>query len=361
MFFVFNLRKYVRISEIKYLPEEILENGRERIQTTCLVILSVVAVAIALYWLRPVLVPFVLALFFFLIFQAMIDLHIKYLKIPVPAAVVSTIILSALFLFLVVTLISSSVGQMAANTSSYQAKLKQLLTGPAASFLQERWNIDVNQMAREGIDNIGKQAARLIGATANAVLGIVSQGVVVFIFFLFLILDSTKNKKNAGKIWKQSVEKIKKYIMAKFFISVLQGIIVGAILSAFRVDMALMFGFFAFLLNFIPTFGPILAGLLPLPVILVTPGMSAAGGFFAFILPSLVLFIIGNFIEPKAYGDVLRLRPIVILMGLIFWGMLWGGTGMFLAVPLTAVLAIILEGIETTKPIAGFMSGSQEK
>ena len=342
------------------IPEDSLENSRERIQTTCLVILAVVAGAFALYWLRPVLVPFVLALFFFLIFQAMIDLHIKYLKIPVPAAVVSTIIISSLFLFLVVILISSSVSQMAANTSSYQAKIKQLLNSPAASFLNERWNIDINQMAREWIDGLGKEAAKLIGATANAVLGVVSQGVVVFIFFLFMILDSTKSGKKHGAIWKKSEEKIKKYIMAKFFISVLQGIIIGLILTAFRVDMALMFGFLAFILNFIPTFGPIFAGLLPLPVILVTPGLSGPAAFMAFILPSLVLFVIGNFFEPKAYGDVLSLRPIAILMALIFWGMLWGGTGMFLAVPLTAVLVIILEGIETTKPIAGFMSGSRK-
>lgn len=336
-----------------------MENGRERIQTTCLVILSVVAVAFALYWLRPVLVPFVLALFFFLIFQAMIDIHLKYLKTPVPVAVLSTVVISGLFITLIVVLISTSFGQIAANTASYQAKLKQLLNGPAAAFLLERWNIDVYAMARGSIDNISSQAGRLIGATANAVLGVVSQGVIVFIFFLFMILDSTKNKKTTGKIWKKSELKIKKYIMAKFFISLLQGVIVGAILTAFRVDMAFMFGFFAFVLNFIPTFGPILAGLLPLPVIMVAPGITPTSGVLAFALPAAVLFVIGNFIEPKAYGDVLRLRPIAILMALIFWGMLWGVTGMFLAVPLTAVLVLIFEGIEITKPVARFMAAGK--
>ncbi|MFP4467180.1 MAG: AI-2E family transporter [Candidatus Goldiibacteriota bacterium] len=333
-----------------------MEKSQEKIITMCLVIITMVAIAFALYWLRPVLVPFVLAMFFFFIFQEMIDLQCRYLKMPRPAAVASTVLINMLFLALVVFLVYSSAGQMASNMNAYQAKIKEFLGGTAAGVLQERWNIDVQNMIRQWIDGIGEQAAKLIGATANAVLGLVSQGIIVLVFFLFLLLDSSKKKRASALIWRKSEEKIKKYIMSKFFISAIQGIIIGGVFTFFGIDMALMFGFFAFVLNFIPSFGPIIAALLPLPVILVTPEISPVTGFFAFAVPAVILFSIGNFVEPKAIGDVLRLRPVTILMALIFWGMLWGVTGMFLAVPLTAVLVLILDGLEVTKPAAEFLS-----
>ena len=333
-----------------------METNQEKINTTCLVILTIVAAAFALYWLRPVLVPFVLALFFFFIFQEMIDLQCRYLKMPRPAAAASTVLFNMLFLALVVFLVYSSAGQMVSNMNAYQLKIKEFLGGTAAGVLQERWNIDIQNMVRQWIDGIGEQTARILGATANAVLGLVSQVIIVLIFFLFLLLDSSKKNKDTAAIWKKSEVKIKKYIVSKFFISALQGIVIGGVLTLFGVDMAMMFGFFAFVLNFIPSFGPIIAALLPLPVILVSPNISPAAGLFAFAVPAVILFSVGNFVEPKAIGDVLHLRPVTILMALIFWGMLWGVTGMFLAVPLTAVLVLILDGLDVTRPAAEFLS-----
>ena len=135
------------------------------------------------------------------------------------------------------------------------------------------------------------------------------------------------------------------------------GFLVGLILYLLGVDLALVFGFLAFLLNFIPSIGSIIATLLPLPIILVSPDASWTIAVLAIALPGTVQLVIGNIITPKVLGDSLDLHPIVILMALIFWGVLWGIVGMLLATPMTAVLKILLERYELTRPVARVMAG----
>ena len=121
-------------------------------------------------------------------------------------------------------------------------------------------------------------------------------------------------------------------------------------------ELALIFGTLTFLLNFIPTFGSIVAVFLPLPVALLQynePTMI----ILVFALPSLVHIVIGNIIEPKLFGEAFGLHPVTIILALIFWGMLWGITGMLLAAPLTAIIRITFDQFETTKPFSLFLSG----
>ena len=77
----------------------------------------------------------------------------------------------------------------------------------------------------------------------------------------------------------------------------------------------------------------------------------------AIALPGTIQFIVGNLVEPKFLGDSLDLHPVVILMALIFWGMIWGPIGMLLAAPLTAITKIVLSKIEVTQPLAEAFTG----
>ena len=123
------------------------------------------------------------------------------------------------------------------------------------------------------------------------------------------------------------------------------------------VDLALVFGLLAFLLNFIPSVGSIIATLLPVPVVVVSPDISTTTAILAILLPSLIQIVIGNIIEPKVMGEALDLHPIVILMALIVWGMLWGVVGMLLATPMTAILKILFERLEPMAPVAQVLAG----
>ncbi|WP_143300823.1 AI-2E family transporter, partial [Candidatus Entotheonella palauensis] len=122
-----------------------------------------------------------------------------------------------------------------------------------------------------------------------------------------------------------------------------------------------VFGLFAFLLNFIPSIGSIIATLLPLPVVLVDPESSLTTVILAIGLPGSAQFLIGSLIEPKVVGGTLNLHPVTILLSLIVWGMIWGIVGMFLAIPLTAVMQIFLERFEHTAPIAELLAGRLDR
>ena len=84
-----------------------------------------------------------------------------------------------------------------------------------------------------------------------------------------------------------------------------------------------MFGILAFLLNFIPNFGSIIAMLLPVPIILVDDNLSPQAKLLAIILPALVQGAIGNVLEPAVFGSSLNMTPISILMALVTWASLW--------------------------------------
>ncbi|MFM1918850.1 MAG: hypothetical protein RLZZ303_484, partial [Candidatus Hydrogenedentota bacterium] len=110
-------------------------------------------------------------------------------------------------------------------------------------------------------------------------------------------------------------------------------------------------------LNFIPNIGSIIATLLPAPVVFFSADVPTVNAVLAIAIPGCIQFSIGNLIEPKLMGDTLDMHPVVVLLSLIFWGMMWGMAGMFLAVPMTAIVKIVLERIEVTQPAAEVLAG----
>ena len=329
----------------------------QRFQTICLFILSSIAIAFALYWLRPVMIPFILAVFLTFVLSPIIDFQMKYLQFPRLVAFLITLIFGFFLLSIFWLLLSASITQIAANLDSYQEQINQLLLkGANALHLEER-GFDTNKLVNPISKYINRDLGGLFLGSINRVVDVVSQGILVFIFVLFLLLGKTKRTKPVGKTWKEGEKQIKSYIITKVFISGATGVLVGGFLMLIGIDLALVFGLLVFLLNFIPSIGSIVATLLPLPVVLVSPNISPATAAMAIIIPGTIQFIIGNVLEPKIMGESLDLHPVVILMALIFWGMLWGVAGMLLAVPLTCVMKIILRNIEFTEPIADLLAG----
>ena len=119
----------------------------------------------------------------------------------------------------------------------------------------------------------------------------------------------------------------------------------------------MVFALLAFLFNFIPNIGPVIAALLPIPLILVDPELSIWGMIAVISLASAVQIISGNVVEPKMLGDSVDIHPIVVLLALMFWGMIWGIVGMFLATPITAAMKILFSKFESTRPLAALLEG----
>lgn len=325
----------------------------QRIQTVCLSILATVAVATTLYWLQSVMVPFVLSLFIALGLSPLIDLQTRRMRMPQWLAAVVTLLVAVAILGLVGVVITGSANRLAANAGTYQAQVRTLINGLLERFPLEQYGIDPSDVVRLPLQAISTVAVNI----ANAIVTLVSQGAIVLIFIMFLLVGGSARTEPTGGMWSEVENRVKRYIAFKFILSAITGVLVGFILSVLGIDLATAFGLMAFLLNFIPSIGSIVATLLPLPVVLLTPDVSGLTILLALLLPGAVQLTIGNFIEPKVMGDELDLHPVTILLALMVWGALWGVVGMLLATPITAVMKIIFERSELTRPIADLFAG----
>ena len=205
-----------------------------------------------------------------------------------------------------------------------------------------------------------------------SVLGtLLSQGVTVLIFMMFLLLEQGRPGRSGaspataagdGAVDEESMQStvrdgVQQYISVKMVTSAVTGIAVGGILMALKVPAAVLFGVLTFMLNFIPTIGSVVAVALPVPVLLAGDASLVTLGL-AVALPGTVQFAVGQIWENKLLGDRFDLRASVVLLGLVFWGHIWGIVGMILATPITAVLKTLMRGSELTGPLAALMGQS---
>lgn len=148
---------------------------------------------------------------------------------------------------------------------------------------------------------------------------------------------------------------IQRYLGVKTLISLVTGALCYSALVALNVPWALLFGVLAFLLNYIPTFGSIIAALFPVvTVVAIGEPIGKALAVLAVYLG--VNMTLGNYVEPKILGRELDLSPLVIVLSVVVWGTLWGVVGAFLAVPLTSAIQIVLASQENTRPLAVLLS-----
>jgi len=326
-----------------------------RVHTACLLLLSTVAVGAALYWLRPVMIPFVLALVISLGLSALIDWQREVLRIPAALTTFTTLIFAVIVSVGMGVLISTSVSELADSAPAYNAKLIDVVERVTV-FLPEsvRASAQLDALRDIPASTLGTMLLR----TGNAISGVLSQSTLVLIFVLFLMMGDRRRDGPASDDWWSEVEqRIKRYLVTKFVLSSVTGLLVTAVLAILGVDLAIVFGLFAFLLNFIPSIGSIIATLLPLPVVIVSPTISPTVAVLAIGIPGAIQFTIGSILEPKLMGESLDLHPVTILLALMLWGALWGIVGMLLATPITASLKIMFERIEATRPVADLLAG----
>lgn len=323
-----------------------------RIITICLILLTVFSTGAVLYVLRAVLVPFVLAVFITMGLAPLIDVQIRRLRFPRGVAVVTSVTVAVLALALAGIITSISVARVIQNAGQYQQQIRVFAANAVNQLPFDQYSIDASQF-------IGQLTAQVGGAVVgigNAVIDILSNGVLVTVFVIFLLIGRSTARPQ-GSVWAEVESRVQRYLGVKFMVSLVTGFSVGMVLQLLGVQYALMFGLLSFLLNFIPSVGSIVATLLPLPVVMVDPSLSNTAAVMAIALPGAIQMTMGNFIEPKIYGESLDVHPVVMLMSLVLWGTLWGVAGLFLAAPLAAVVRILFGRLEHTRPFAEAMAG----
>ncbi|RIK65229.1 MAG: AI-2E family transporter [Planctomycetota bacterium] len=332
-------------------------DAERRIQTVCLMILTAIGVGVSLYLLAPVLIPFVLAVFLVYCLTPIIDVQMRYLRIGRTAALATTVLLGSVVVFLLWLVIWASVSEMSQHTGEYEQELTRLLDDVAARLPLEKLGIERDKLS-SAIRISRESAQRVAGSLIGSIMTVFSNGMLVLIFMLFMLAGKHKPPR-PGSILEQLETQIKSYLVTKVLVSGATGVLVFIALKLIGVRFALAFGVLTFLLNFIPNIGSVVATLLPLPVVVLNPALGLASKILAIAIPGAIQFVVGNFIEPRMLGKSLNLHPVAVLVGLIFFGMIWGIIGMFLATPIVALTKIVLERIDLTKPVGRILASGE--
>lgn len=325
-----------------------------RIQTICLMLLTAIAVGVSLYLLSPVLIPFVLAVFLVYCLTPIIDIQMQYLRVSRTIALITTVMLGSILVIMLWGVVWASVNEMSQHAGDYEQEMGRMLDSAAASLPLEKLGIEPDRL-RSIVTLSRESVQKLAGSLIGSIMTVFSNGMLVLIFMLFMMAGK-RTPPAKGTILEQLETQIKSYLVTKVLVSLATGILVGLILKLLGVRFALAFGVLAFLLNFIPSIGSVIATLLPLPVVVLNPDLGPFAKVMAIAIPGALQFSIGNFIEPRMMGKSLNLHPVVVLLGLIFFGMIWGIIGMFLATPIVALIKIVLERIELTKPVGRMLA-----
>lgn len=330
---------------------------RERkLQTICLLIITACCLGAVAYQMSTVLIPFVLALFIFQLLDPIVLWMTLRCRLPHALAVTLTIMLTIVAVLATSSILTASIGQLIGSTEAYVKQMDVWLEQLSARF--PWFGARFREISHTQIEQFSESIGTFIAALTNSIIYILSQSTVVILFLMFLLFGSRSHYEPLPGVVEDINRKVKKYIQVKTAVSLSTGFLVGLILWTLGIPLAMVFGLMTVVLNFIPNVGSIIATLLPLPILLVSADVSRSEAVLAVLLPGVIQFFVGNVLEPQLLGDTMDLSPVVVLLSLTVWTALWGGIGALLAVPITAVIQILCEKLDFTRPIAAVLRGN---
>jgi predicted PurR-regulated permease PerM len=252
--------------------------------------------------------------------------------------------------------LGNSVNNFAEDAPLYAIKLREIGHNVVES-INER-GIDVPD-EWDGALN----PASILNYTANILSefgALMGNALLILFIVLFMMLERSSlalkaeviagSYNNNLEVFASIIESIRKYLSLKTIISLITGIFIWLWLLVFGIEYALLWGLIAFMLNYIPNIGSILAGIPAVLFALVQLGLPGAG--WTMLGYVIVNMVVGNVIEPRMMGKEMGLSTLIVFLSLIFWGFILGTVGMFLAVPLTMTFKIILDQYPKTKWIS---------
>ncbi len=346
------------------------EQVRElRMIIALLSVLALFAVGAVLYLLQSVLLPFVIAVFLSFLFKPVVE-QLRKRRIPTAVALLAVVLVVAAVLTGVSMVAVSSVNSFIAALPRYEARLtalaSELLGAVQGTASGLGWSLDEFSIS----DAIPiSSVTSMVSASLGSLLSALGDGVMILLFMIFILAGagdlsrkivfafSGEHAESAASVIENIDDRVRRYMLTKAVVSLFTGTVTTVILLILGVDFALLWGFLAFLLNFIPNIGSIISTFFPVLIALLQFD-SPARALIALVLIGAAQNLIGNVLEPKIMAFSLDLSPLLILASLIFWGWLWGIWGMILAVPIMSMLKIVFEQVDGLKPVAVLMSGS---
>jgi AI-2 transport protein TqsA len=323
------------------------------------VVIAVILAAFALWALRHILSPFLLAIFLLFMIGGLENALSRFLKVPHRAALVAGIVLVVAFFALAIWVISSTAAAIFAQSGIYVDRLNALLQ-MGASKLGLPAAPTINQLFRQL--NPG-QYIRSAAASAGHII----EGFVFVLIYLGFMLASRKSFRNkldemfdAGETEAVQVfTRIRHGVESYVWVQTMVGLIIAgasiALMWPTGIHHILFWAFLIFLANYIPAIGAAIGVLLP-PLFALVDQDSLWKPIVLLIGLETVHFSVSHVVQPRMQGQSLNIDPIVVLLSLTFWGVIFGLTGAFLSTPLTVIVMAVCTEFSATRGLAVLLS-----
>ena len=328
-----------------------------------------VAIA-ALYLGQGIFVPLVLAILVAFALAPVVN-GLRRIGVPRMAATIVTVALTAGMLVLISYLVVSQLMKLAADLPQYQLTIAQKVralqetaegsgTFDRLAGMIERLGQQVSPGVPEGetepipvtIANVPPSPLASLQQLFGAFLGPLATAAIVAIFVVFLLLErqdlgdrflklvSRGDMRTSTKVVGESAARVSRYLLVQFVVNASYGVLFGIGLTLIGVPNAILWGFFAAFLRYIPFVGTLLAVAFPAVVAFaVDPGWGMLAGVLALYFG--MELVTTNAIEPRLYGSSTGLSALAVLVAAIFWATLWGPIGLILATPMTVCLVVL--------------------
>ncbi|MEJ2594978.1 MAG: AI-2E family transporter [bacterium] len=286
---------------------------------------------------------------------------LKKKKIPETLAIIIVILSLIILSGLMITIIGSSISSFIDKTPYYEEKFHQFWT---TTF---KWLSDYNLVNQESFmkELHPKNFFSVLGGFLSGFGNVMTSLLLVLIIFIFMIFEAStygrKLKLISPVSFTQSADirrRLSKYFGIKFITSFATGLLVTIGLLIMGVDFPVLWGFIAFVLNFIPSIGSFIAAVPG--VLLALIQLGPFGGLITAIIYFVINTLIGNIIEPQLMGRSLGLSPVIVFIAMVFWGYVLGPVGMLFATPLMIVIKIIFDSRPVTKDFGILLSDEHQ-
>jgi predicted PurR-regulated permease PerM len=286
-------------------------------------------------------------------------------KKGIPDAVSALCLLIAILAvgFLLAVFVGKSVNDFSASMPLYQERL----TGQTTALISWLRGLGLeisNEVVTEYFDP--RKIMNLLAKTASGLSGLLTNAFLIILTVIFILLEGagfpkklqTALKKTDGSFGGLSefTENVNRYLAIKTAFSLLTGLSIWIWLAILGVNHALLWGLLAFLLNYVPNIGSIIAAVPAILLCLIQLGTGSA--LLAALGYVVVNVVVGSILEPRFMGRGLGLSTLVVFLSLVFWGWVLGPVGMVLSVPLTMIVKVSLESNEETRWIAVLLGQS---
>jgi AI-2 transport protein TqsA len=309
----------------------------------------------------PLLLPLLMAVFLTTLSLPITRFFERH-RVPSTLAITLAMFVNLSVIAVVVILIANSITNFSDTFPTYQDKIvahNQAL----GDWLQHR-GIQIPPNYYRRLTN-ASWVMSLVSALLRSLTQLISETTLILLLVMFMLLEVGRIGKKLDFLYEspgsmppfaRAVRETQKYLLVKTIVSLVTGILCGLLTWILKIDFPLLWGLLAFLLNYIPNLGSVVAAVPPALIALVQLG---PGTMLAVLIGYIVInFVIGNIVEPRIFGKALGLSPLVVFVSMMFWGWLWGPMGALLSVPLTMVIKIALANSEELRWIAIFLGSA---